>query len=102
MAMTSREALEAALLNPDFEDLTSLANVKTDLRYGSKQNILNKDIYDGFQRVLLHRTAAAKFRQASPLLAQTYPELWFIVFDALRPPSAQREFWELVRGTPQE
>lgn len=98
----SREALEAALGNPEFEDVSALANVAVSLRYGTKQNLLSRDVYGGFQRAILHKIAAAKFRRASALLAERHPGLKLLVFDALRPQSAQLEFWELVKGTPQQ
>jgi zinc D-Ala-D-Ala dipeptidase len=99
---TARDSLEAAALDPDFADLTGLPNVKADLRYGSSRNLLGLDVYGGFQRVLLHRKAAEKLRAASGLLSRLHPHLSFLTFDALRPQSAQRQFWELVRGTPQQ
>ena len=102
MNSSPRESLESALLNPQFEDLSDLPNVRPDLRYGTKQNLLHKDVYGGFQRVILHREAAAKFREASRILAERYPGYVFAVYDALRPQAAQIEFWNLVRNTPQE
>lgn len=101
MANTPRQALEAALRHPDFEDVTALPNVKVDLRYGTKQNILGRDVYGGFQRALLHRIAAEKFRAASSLLREKHPGLFFLIFDALRPQAAQLAFWDLVKDTPQ-
>lgn len=100
--MNPREALEAACRHPDFEDLTALSNVCADLRYGTTNNLLGKDVYGGYQRVLLHKIAAGKFRAAADLLAREYPGWTFVVFDALRPQSAQVEFWNLVKGTPQQ
>jgi D-alanyl-D-alanine dipeptidase len=97
-----RESLERAAQNPQFIDLTALPNVKVDLRYGSKNNILERDVYSGYQQLLLHRDAAEKFAVASELLAKRRPDLFFLVFDALRPQSAQRLFWEIVKGTPQQ
>jgi D-alanyl-D-alanine dipeptidase len=102
MAQSPREALEAALRDPDFEDVTDLAQVAVDLRYGTKRNLLKRDVYDGFQRALLHRLAARKLRAAGELLAERHPGYRFLIFDALRPHAAQIEFWKLVRGTPQE
>ena len=102
MANSPRAALEAAALDPEFVDLTTLPNVLVDLRYGTKRNLLNRDVYGGFQRALLHKTAAAKFTGASRLLASLHPRFKFLVFDALRPQTAQVQFWELVKGTPQE
>jgi D-alanyl-D-alanine dipeptidase len=100
--MRPREALERAATQPEFEDLTSLPQVKSDLRYGSTNNLLGRDVYGGYQRVLLHREAAAKFRKAASLLAERAPDLRFVVFDALRPQAAQLQFWEIVKGTPQQ
>lgn len=102
MGASTRAALDAALQHSEFEDLTALPNVKVDLRYGSTNNLLGRDVYGGFQRVLLHREAAAKFRRAAQLLAERRPDLSFVVFDALRPQTAQEEFWALVVGTPQQ
>lgn len=102
MTQTARQALEAALRHPDYEDVGVLPNVRVDLRYGTTQNLLKRDVYGGFQRALLHREAAAKFAAASCLLALRRPDLRFLVFDALRPQTAQKEFWELVKGTPQQ
>jgi zinc D-Ala-D-Ala dipeptidase len=100
--MLPREALERAATQPDFEDLTSLPQVKVDLRYGTTNNLLGRDVYGGFQKVLLHREAAKKFRKAAELLGQRAPELHFVVFDALRPQAAQIQFWDIVKGTPQQ
>ncbi len=102
MLNSPRLALEAALRNPDFVDVSSLTNVTVDLRYGTKQNLLNRDVYGGFSRALLHKLAAEKFSAASILLAKNRPDLKFIIFDSLRPQTAQLEFWELVKGTPQQ
>jgi D-alanyl-D-alanine dipeptidase len=102
MSPRAREALQAALQNPSFEDVTALPNVIVDLRYAYKQNILGIDVYEGFSRALLHREAAAKFRLASKLLKEREPSLRFLIFDSLRPQTAQVAFWEIVRGTPQQ
>lgn len=100
--MHPREALERAAAQPEFEDLTPLPQVKADLRYGTTNNLLGRDVYGGYQKVLLHREAAAKFRIAASLLTERAPELQFVVFDALRPQTAQIQFWEIVKGTPQQ
>lgn len=102
MAMTPRQALEAAALHPDFSDLSDLANVRVDLRYGTTNNLLGIDVYGGYQRVLLHKQAAEKFRIASKILSDRHPALNFLVFDALRPQAAQIQFWNLVKSTPQQ
>ncbi len=102
MPTSSRLALEAASKNPDFLDVSQDASVKVDLRYGSTNNLLGRDVYGGFQRALLHRLAAEKFFRACEILRSEKPDLKFLIFDALRPQTAQKEFWNLVKGTPQQ
>jgi D-alanyl-D-alanine dipeptidase len=102
MELSPRAALERAAQQPEFVDLTHLANVKVDLRYGTTNNLLGLDVYGGYQRILLHRVAAQKFEVASRLLAERHPGLRFLVLDALRPQTAQRKFWALVAGTAQQ
>ena len=102
MELTPRAALEQAAQQPDFVDMTSLPNVRVDLRYGTTNNLLGLDVYGGYQKVLLHQIAARKFEAASRLLAERHPDLHFLVLDALRPQTAQRKFWALVLGTPQQ
>ena len=96
-----RKSLEACLAHSDFVNVTPFAGVAVDLRYGTTNNLLGKDVYGGFQQVILHKEAAKKFRVACELLASRYRGK-FLVFDALRPQSAQRAFWDLVKGTPQQ
>ena len=97
-----REALERAAKNPDFVDISQFPNVVVDLRYGSLNNILQKDVYEGYQRAILHKIAAEKFKRATELLGQQQPKWKFILYDALRPQSAQIQFWALVKGTPMQ
>ncbi|RYZ96037.1 MAG: D-alanyl-D-alanine dipeptidase [Proteobacteria bacterium] len=102
MPHSVRQALENAAKHPDYEDLSDLPNVKVDLRYGTENNLLKRDVYGGYTRALLHVRAAAQFRRATELLELRHPELSFIVFDALRPQAAQEAFWALVAGTPSQ
>jgi zinc D-Ala-D-Ala dipeptidase len=97
-----RQSLEAAARHPDYDDVSNLPNVRVDLRYGSTNNLLGRDVYGGYDRALLHREAGAMFRRAAALLASRRPDLSFIIFDSLRPQAAQEAFWALVAGTPQQ
>ncbi|RZA02813.1 MAG: D-alanyl-D-alanine dipeptidase, partial [Proteobacteria bacterium] len=97
-----RQALENAAKHPDYDDLSDLTNVKVDLRYGTENNLLKRDVYGGYDRALLHARAGSMFRRAAALLSEGYPRLSFIVFDALRPQAAQEAFWALVSGTPSQ
>jgi len=99
---SARQSLEQALSDPRFVDVTKYPAVRVDLRYSTTKNLLSRDVYGGYQRALLHREAAAKFQAACNALSRARPGWSFLVFDALRPQSAQEEFWNLVKNTPQE
>lgn len=98
----ARRSLENAIKLEQYCELSHLKNVVADLRYGSLNNILKKDVYEGFQKVVLHKLAAEKMEKAASILWQKHPNLKFVIFDALRPQSAQIQFWNLVKGTPQQ
>lgn len=95
----ARQSLDKALREGHFVDVSDYPGVKVRLAYGTVDNLLHVNVYDSFQRALLHPIAAEKFRKACELLQKECPGYSFLVFDALRPQSAQEQFWELVRGT---
>ena len=97
-----RESLEWASKQADYVDVSNFPLTRVDIRYGSKNNILNEDVYGGFQKALLHRIAADKFQVATELLKIENPRMRFFIFDALRPRSAQLRFWALVKDTPEQ
>ena len=87
---------------PGFVDMTEADGITVDLRYAGTNNILGRNIYGSYDRLLLHEIAAAKLAAAASLLAERRPGLKLLVFDGLRPNRVQRMFWALVRGTDQE
>lgn len=84
---------------PGFVELGPADGLLVDLRYASTDNIMGRNLYGAFGKLLLHAIAAAKLRAAARLLAARWPDLSLVVFDGLRPNRIQRMFWEQVRGT---
>lgn len=84
---------------PGFVELGPADGLLLDLRYGSVDNILGRNLYGTFSKLVLHTIAAAKLRTAVQLLAARRPDLRLLVFDGLRPNRIQRLFWDEVRGT---
>jgi D-alanyl-D-alanine dipeptidase len=85
--------------NPDYTDVSTIANVHVELRYASENNFLGKNLYGEFHRCLLHRVAAEKFRRAALILEQTRPGWKLLVFDCLRPRGLQEKLFAAVEGT---
>ncbi len=89
--------------SPDFVEIQADQGLIIDLRYGSANNFVGRDMYGpNFQRAFLHKIAAEMLFHALHRLRSTHPEYGFIIFDALRPRSIQRILWGHVQGTPGE
>jgi zinc D-Ala-D-Ala dipeptidase len=94
--------LESISSNPSFVNLSSIDGVKIDLRYATTQNFMSKDVYGDFRVAFLHREAAAMLARAVQALRRDHPGYCLLIFDALRPRSAQRVLWDHVKGTDEE
>lgn len=96
------ESLRRIEADPDYVDVTQVAAVTIDLRYGSENNFLGRNLYGSFQRCFLHRRAAEKLKRATEILAAAKPDFKFKVFDCLRPRSVQKLLWAAVVQTPKQ
>ena len=94
--------MKKILKNKDYVDLSSFPAVKIDLKYATRNNFMGRNLYGPLSKALLHKDAADKFQKAVEILKREKPRWSFIVFDALRPRSAQWLMWNKVRNTPQE
>ena len=63
---------------------------------------MGQNIYGDFQSAYLHKIAAHRLKSALLNLQKHYPGYGFLIFDALRPLSAQKKLWDWVKGTPQQ
>jgi D-alanyl-D-alanine dipeptidase len=88
--------------NPDFVNVGEFPGVITDLRYGSTNNFMGKNIYHDFNQAFLHKIAAEKFQVALQKLTRVKPGYKMLLFDCLRPASAHQHLWNFVAETPQE
>lgn len=90
------ESLKGLETNSEFVDVGTLPGVRLDLRYASENNFLKKNLYGPLNRCFLHQKAAALLGRAIALLEKGHPEWKFLIFDCLRPRSAQKILWEAV------
>lgn len=89
-------------LPPEFIEISEIHDVVIDLKYATLDNFMSENVYGDFNRAYLHVHAAEKFFNAIQKLKASAPELKFIVYDALRPRSAQYKLWNKVKGTDQQ
>lgn len=77
-------------------------SIQADLRYGTANNFLEKDLYGGLNQCYLQEEVAKMLSKAQEFLKEKQPRLSLLVLDCARPRSVQKEMWEAVKGTEQE
>jgi D-alanyl-D-alanine dipeptidase len=86
---------------PGYIDLSAIPNLTVDLRYATTRNFTHQKVYASLNHAYLQKIAYAKLVKAAACLKEKKPKWKFIVFDALRPRSAQRRLYAVVKGTPE-
>lgn len=86
--------LETAFLKAGMIDVHTLDTaIRVDLRYGSYDNFMGVDLYQGFNKCFLQPEVARMLAEASRLLQERRPELRLLVWDAARPLAVQKRMW---------
>jgi zinc D-Ala-D-Ala dipeptidase len=85
-----------------FEDISVIPGIRIDLKYATKDNFVGENVYGTFIHAYLHSSAAKKLKTALELLQNEKPGYGLLVYDALRPRSAQHVLFNKVKGTDQQ
>lgn len=101
-AATVGESIRYVYASPDYVEVGTADGIAVDLRYATANNFVGRNLYGDFDRVFLHRIAAAKLKAAAEVLRRVEPRYRLLVFDALRPRSVQWVLWQQVAGTDQQ
>lgn len=88
----------------EYVEITDWQGLRLELRYGTFNNLSGHDLYCGGKRAFLHKDAAKKLKKAIEFLpsefpVEQYPNVRFVIFDAMRPLYAQEALRAPVRGT---
>lgn len=85
--------------HPDFVPLASLPGVRVDLRYGSPDNFVGRDLYSPLDCGWIRREAGQALADAHAALQGEAPGWGFLVLDALRPQRVQEALWASLAGS---
>ena len=87
-------ALEKLFVSKNLINIKSLdTSIRVSLHYSTAHNFLKKPIYQGLEDCYLPCDVAIKLCNAHYFLHQQFPNYNLIVFDAVRPLSAQKLMW---------
>ena len=85
--------------SPDFRHLSTIEGIAVELRYGTPDNFVGRDLYSPFDCAWLHRDAAAALERVVAWLADERPGHTPLILDALRPQRVQQLLWDALDGT---
>ena len=91
--------VESIASHPDFRPLSSIAGVGVELRYGTADNFVGRDLYSPLDCAWLHRHAAEGLEKTVAWLARERADLSLLILDALRPQRVQEQLWDALQGT---
>jgi D-alanyl-D-alanine dipeptidase len=99
VSMSRTFPVESISDHPDFRPLASIPGIGVDLRYGSVNNFVGRDLYSPLDCAWLHRDAAEGLKESIAWLALQRAGVGLLVLDALRPQRVQEQLWEALQGT---
>jgi zinc D-Ala-D-Ala dipeptidase len=87
---------EQIATSKDFRHLSTIANVRVDLRYASANNFMGRDMYSPLDCAWLHVDAANAIDRAVAWLATQRRDVTLCILDALRPHRVQIAMWDAL------
>jgi zinc D-Ala-D-Ala dipeptidase len=97
--MTRTLPCEDITTDPQFRRLSTIADIKIDLRYASPNNFVGRDLYSPLDCAWLHLNGATALAASAAWLKSARPGLSMLVLDALRPQRVQEQLWASLQGT---
>jgi D-alanyl-D-alanine dipeptidase len=97
--MTATITSEQVPEHPDYRHLTTIAGIRIDLRYATRDNFVGRDLYSPLDCAWLHVEAAAAIERTVAWLAERRPGCTLAILDALRPHRVQEQLWDALAGT---
>lgn len=90
-------AMEQSFIDAGLIEISTLdSTIIVDLRYGTTNNFLGIDMYDGFNKCYLQKPVAEMLVNAQQALKRKNPDLTLVVWDAARPQYVQQMMWDSI------
>jgi D-alanyl-D-alanine dipeptidase len=87
---------------PGLVDVGARLPVRVELKYGTTDNFMGRDVYGGLKRCFLVDDAARMLGDALGHLQRGHPGWTFVMYDCARPRRVQLIMWDVVKGTKQQ
>ena len=87
---------------PGLVDVAATLPVHVELKYGTTDNFMHRDVYGGLKKCFLVDDANTMLIEAHRLLQLAHPGWTFVMYDCARPVRVQKIMWDVVKGTRQQ
>src|ERR1043166_3320772 len=87
---------------PGLVDVGAKLPIHVELKYGTADNFMKRDVYGGLKRCFLVDDAVKMLGNALDIVHKRDPKLTFVTYDCARPRRVQLVMWSIVEGTPQQ
>jgi zinc D-Ala-D-Ala dipeptidase len=87
---------EHIAVSNEFRHLSTIANIRVDLRYASTNNFMARDMYSPLDCAWLHVEAAHGIELAVAWLSKQRSDVMLCILDALRPHRVQIAMWNAL------
>ncbi len=89
--------IEQVFLQYNLVDIQTLSpDIQVDLKYASKDNFVNLNLYGDLNKAYLQKETCKKLAYAQQLLKNKRSDYSLIIFDATRPQSIQQMLWDNI------
>jgi D-alanyl-D-alanine dipeptidase len=101
MAQKSLPKFEQKFIERGLIDIQKIdPSIKVELKYSTTDNFIKEDVYGDLERAYLQPIAAEKLAKANKYLKQERPNYTLLVYDAARPRSVTKIFWQRMSHLP--
>lgn len=77
-----------------------IPNILVELKYGTTDNFMKKNVYDCLHTAYLQKEVIIKLKKANEILQKTHPGYHILIYDAARPLSIQWILWNTLSDLP--
>jgi len=82
----------------DVQSINSL--IKIELKYTTNDNFVKKVLYKKIDKAYLQKDVAIRLSKCQDYLSALHPDLYLLIYDAVRPVSVQQIMWDALDSIP--
>jgi len=88
-------------ISADLCDVQSVnSKIRIELKYATNDNFVKKVLYRKIDKAYLQKDVAIRLSKCQEYLSASHPDLYLLIYDAVRPVSVQQIMWDALDSIP--